>query len=186
MGSQHLGLFCCMLICSCEGLTGRSSLSPYIRHYEGLSYDRPGVHRQRHLLTKRATSPHQDRRALQLNFTAFHREFRLRLRRDTTGFSEEFKVVDEKGAIAANLSHLYSGTLEGEQDASCHGSLLLGQFEGSVRTSNGTYHIEPLHRYTSRPDEHHSIIYHEDDMDDAMHETKLLSVIGLEGSERMG
>ncbi|CAL8268968.1 unnamed protein product [Arctogadus glacialis] len=111
-----------------------------------------------HLLTKRATAPHQDR-ALRLNFTAFHREFRLRLRRDTSGFSEEFKVVDEKGAIAANLSHLYSGTLEGEQDASCHGSLLLGQFEGSVRTSNGTYHIEPLHRYTSRPDDHHSIIY---------------------------
>ncbi|XP_056459563.1 disintegrin and metalloproteinase domain-containing protein 10 [Gadus chalcogrammus] len=163
MGSQHLGLFCCMMICSCEGLTGRSSLSPYIRHYEGLSYDRPGVHRQHHLLTKRATAPHQDR-ALQLNFTAFHREFRLRLRRDTSGFSEEFKVVDEKGAITVNLSHLYSGTLEGEQDASCHGSLLLGQFEGSVRTSNGTYHIEPLHRYTSRPDDHHSIIYHEDDM----------------------
>jgi hypothetical protein len=36
------------------------------------------------------------------------------LRRDTSGFSEEFKVVDEKGAIAANLSHLYSGTLEGK------------------------------------------------------------------------
>ncbi|CAL8268970.1 unnamed protein product [Arctogadus glacialis] len=142
----------------------RGSLSPYIRRYEGLSYDRPGVHRQHHLLTKRATAPHQDR-ALRLNFTAFHRECPVAVDGGThRGFSEEFKVVDEKGAIAANLSHLYSGTLEGEQDASCHGSLLLGQFEGSVRTSNGTYHIEPLHRYTSRPDDHHSIIYHEDDM----------------------
>ncbi|KAK0132059.1 Disintegrin and metalloproteinase domain-containing protein 10 [Merluccius polli] len=163
MASQYFGLLCCMLICSCEVLTGAvSGLSPYIRHYEGLRYNRRDVH-QRHLLSKRAAGPHQDH-TLRLDFTAFHRKFRLRLRREASGFSEDFKVVAQNGSVAANLSHLYSGTVEGEHEASCHGSVLLGQFEGSVRTSNGTYHIEPLHRYTSRPAYHHSIIYHEDDV----------------------
>ncbi|KAJ4943207.1 hypothetical protein JOQ06_005712, partial [Pogonophryne albipinna] len=31
-------------------------------------------------------------------------------------------------------------------------------------TENGTYHIEPMERYTSTHTDHHSIIYHEDDM----------------------
>lgn len=41
------------------------------------------------------------------------RTFRLRLRRDAGTFSGDFKVVGEDGATTADLSHLYSGTLEG-------------------------------------------------------------------------
>ncbi|XP_024909927.1 disintegrin and metalloproteinase domain-containing protein 10 isoform X1 [Cynoglossus semilaevis] len=39
-----------------------------------------------------------------------------------------------------------------------------GQFEGTIYTNNGTYHIEPVHRYISNQTDHHSIIYHEDDI----------------------
>ncbi|XP_024859761.1 disintegrin and metalloproteinase domain-containing protein 10 isoform X2 [Kryptolebias marmoratus] len=33
-----------------------------------------------------------------------------------------------------------------------------------IHTENGTYHIEPVQRYISSPTDHHSIIYHEDDL----------------------
>lgn len=52
----------------------------------------------------------------------------------------------------------------GEPASACHGSVLQGQFEGTIHTENGTYHIEPSDRYTSSPADHHSIIYREDDM----------------------
>ncbi|XP_055796556.1 disintegrin and metalloproteinase domain-containing protein 10 [Salvelinus fontinalis] len=139
-----------------------NGISPFIRHYEGLSYDREALHR-RHRRAKRETQP-QDQ-TLQLDFRAFLRTFRLRLRRDTTGFTEPFEVFSENISSTADLSHLYSGELEDEKGSSCHGSVIQGQFEGSVLTANGTYYIEPVHRYTSQPTQHHSVIYHEDDMD---------------------
>uniref|UniRef100_A0A6Q2YM59 ADAM10 endopeptidase n=1 Tax=Esox lucius TaxID=8010 RepID=A0A6Q2YM59_ESOLU len=124
-------------------------------------YDREALQRE-HLRAKRETLP-QDQ-ALQLDFRAFHRTFRLRLRRDITGFTEPFTVLSKNVSSTADLSHLYSGQLEDETGSTCHGSVVDSQFEGSIRTANGTYHIEPLHRYTSQSSQHHSIIYHEDDM----------------------
>ncbi|XP_051928792.1 disintegrin and metalloproteinase domain-containing protein 10 [Hippocampus zosterae] len=154
---------CCLflLLVDCqERITGDLSfISPYIKHYEGLSYDRQDLHRK-HLLARRDAET--QRQVLDLDFTAFHRTFRLRLRRDAGTFSGDFKVVSEDGATAADLSHLYSGTLEGEHDSACHGSVLEGQFEGSIHTGNVTYHIEAAHRYNVT--DHHSIIYREDDM----------------------
>lgn len=47
-----------------------SSISPYIKHYEGLSYDREALHR-RHLRARRATAAQEN--TLKLDFTAFHR-----------------------------------------------------------------------------------------------------------------
>ncbi|KAM4629073.1 disintegrin and metalloproteinase domain-containing protein 10 [Polymixia lowei] len=151
-----------LLVHCCEWITGAvSGISPYIRHYEGLSYNREDLHRS-HQRARRSTQ--SQGHTLQLDFTAFHRTFRLHLRRDTTGFSEDFQVVGENGPTATDLSHVYSGTLEGEHGSSCHGSVLQGQFEGSIHTDNGTYHIDPVQRYTSSRRDHHSIIYHEDDM----------------------
>lgn len=51
-----------------------SSISPYIKHYEGLSYDREALHR-RHLRARRATASQEN--TLKLDFTAFHRWFHL-------------------------------------------------------------------------------------------------------------
>lgn len=47
-----------------------SGISPYIKYYEGLSYDREDLHRM-HLRARRATQSHEY--TLQLDFTAFHR-----------------------------------------------------------------------------------------------------------------
>ncbi|CAM9335868.1 unnamed protein product, partial [Lampetra planeri] len=116
----------------------------------------------RHLRVRRAIRP-QDH-TLQLDFTAFNRTFRLRLRRNAEAFSKNFQMFSEDGSSSTDLSHIYSGTLEGEHGSACYGSVLEGQFDGTIQTHNSIYHIEPIHRYTSTPTNQHSIIYHEDDM----------------------
>ncbi|XP_043985128.1 disintegrin and metalloproteinase domain-containing protein 10 isoform X1 [Gambusia affinis] len=160
MAVQHYWLM--LLLVSChEWIAGVGiSISPFIKNYEVLSYDRGDLHRK-HLRARRATQP--EGYTLDLDFTAFNRTFRLLLKQDSAGFSEEFTLVDEKGPTSVDLSHLYSGTVEGEDGSSCHGSVLQGQFEGTIHTQSGTYHIEPLHRYNSQTD-HHSIIYQEEDL----------------------
>ncbi|XP_022049988.2 disintegrin and metalloproteinase domain-containing protein 10 [Acanthochromis polyacanthus] len=164
MGVQHYGLLLLLLWLDChQWITGSVSvsISPYIKYYEGLSYDKEDLHRK-HLRAKRAAQS-QDY-TLHLDFTAFHRTFRLLLRQNAAEFSEKFRVVSENGSTSADLSHIYSGTLRGEHGSSCYGSMLQGQFEGTIHTDNGTFHVEPAYRYTSNPTDHHSIIYHEDDM----------------------
>lgn len=129
-----------------------SSISPYIKHYEGLSYDREALHRI-HLRARRATTSQEY--TLKLDFTAFHRwistsvhrharahahilhcsfslflflhiytciyqhlflflrNFRLHLKHDSEAFLDNFTVITETGSISADLSHMYSGILEG-------------------------------------------------------------------------
>ncbi|XP_061739217.1 disintegrin and metalloproteinase domain-containing protein 10 isoform X1 [Nerophis ophidion] len=154
---------CCLLIFLLHSQgpsTGAARLiSPYINHYEAISYDKQDLHRK-HLRVRRAAQPHTN--LLELDFTAFQRNFRLRLRRAAKDFSSDFKVISEDGATTPDLSHLYSGTLEGEDGSACHGSVLEGQFEGSIRSQNVTYHVEAAQRYEAS--DHHSIIYREEDM----------------------
>uniref|UniRef100_A0A8C5ET86 ADAM10 endopeptidase n=1 Tax=Gouania willdenowi TaxID=441366 RepID=A0A8C5ET86_GOUWI len=155
-----------MLLLLLDWITGvTSSISPYIKYYEGLSYDREDLHR-RHQRAKRTAPTEQPLHySLHLDFTAFHRSFHLLLRNDQAAFSKKFTILSRNDSMSADLSHIYSGTLEGEPDSGCHGSVIQGQFEGTIHTSNGTFHVEPVHRYLSSPTDHHSIIYHEDDME---------------------
>ncbi|XP_075879064.1 disintegrin and metalloproteinase domain-containing protein 10 isoform X2 [Nelusetta ayraudi] len=156
MAPQHCWLLL-LLLHGCKRITA-SDLSPFIGRFERLSYDREDLHRK-HLRARRdATS------LLQLDFTAFHRTFHLQLKPDAAGFSEDFTVNTEKGSTSADLSHIYSGTLEGENASTCYGSVLQGQFEGTIHTTDGAYHVESVQRYTSSPTDHHSIIYRDDDM----------------------
>ncbi|RXN06557.1 disintegrin and metallo ase domain-containing 10-like protein [Labeo rohita] len=131
-------------------------INKYIKHYEGLSYDRELINQQ-HQRIKRETHP--NKQELNVDFNAFQREFHLRLKPDANGFTEDFKVQSEDETQMVDLSHIYSGVLEGR------GSVLEGQFEGSIKTANGTFYVEPIDRYSTSKTDHHSIIYHEDDVD---------------------
>ncbi|XP_058495445.1 disintegrin and metalloproteinase domain-containing protein 10 isoform X2 [Solea solea] len=161
MGVQLHWLLLLLVVCRKLIADAVSDISPYIKHHEGLSYDRGDLHKM-HLRARRSTQPEEH--TLQLDFPAFHKTFRLRLKRNAEAFSQDFMVASENGSSSADLSHIYSGTLEGEHGSVCHGSVLQGQFEGTIHTDDGTYHIEPVHRYTSNHTDHHSIIYHEDHM----------------------
>uniref|UniRef100_A0A672MP65 Si:ch1073-396h14.1 n=1 Tax=Sinocyclocheilus grahami TaxID=75366 RepID=A0A672MP65_SINGR len=156
----------CFILVSILSHTGSSLLFrsglKYIKHYEGLSYDRDLI-KQQHQRIRRETHP--NKQELHLNFNAFQREFHLRLKPDVNGFTEDFKVQSEDETQMVDLSHIYSGAVEGnESEFSCQGSVLEGQFEGSITTANGTFYVEPIDRYTTSNTDDHSIIYHEDDV----------------------
>uniref|UniRef100_A0A3P9J7M5 ADAM10 endopeptidase n=1 Tax=Oryzias latipes TaxID=8090 RepID=A0A3P9J7M5_ORYLA len=124
------------------------------RHKEG----RPDI-RQDHggssLLCDAAASPHSG-----MDGGTFH----LILSRDASVFSEDFSVESGNGSASVDLSHLYSGSLKGERGSACYGSVLQGQFEGTIQTGNRTYYIESVHRSTGSPTDRLSIIYRKDDM----------------------
>uniref|UniRef100_A0A672QI31 ADAM10 endopeptidase n=1 Tax=Sinocyclocheilus grahami TaxID=75366 RepID=A0A672QI31_SINGR len=133
----------------------------YIKCHEGLSYDRELI-KQQHQRIRRETHP--NKQELLLDFNAFQREFHLRLKPDVNSFTEDFKIQSEDETQMVDLSHIYSGALKDEKESSCQGSVLEGQFEGSITTANGTFYVEPTDRYTTSNTDHHSIIYHEDDV----------------------
>ncbi|MCJ8737630.1 hypothetical protein PDJAM_G00026370 [Pangasius djambal] len=138
-------------------------IGQFLRYYESLSYDRTAL-LQQHQRVRRHLDP--ETQVLHLDLEAFQKVFRLRLKPDSDGFAEDFKVLSSNQSWQGDLSHIYSGVLEDEVGSSCQGSVLDGQFEGSIKTSNGTFYIESMQRYTSKSTENHSIIYHEDDIDD--------------------
>uniref|UniRef100_UPI00358EFA1F disintegrin and metalloproteinase domain-containing protein 10 isoform X2 n=1 Tax=Myxine glutinosa TaxID=7769 RepID=UPI00358EFA1F len=138
-------------------------LGKYIRHFEGLSYSMLDLH-DKHHRAKRALF--HDDKIVHLNFHAHGRHFNLRLKRDTSLFTEDF--VEDSGSHGAlhDTSHIYSGEIYGEDSSMCHGSIINGRFEGFVSTYAGAYYIEPVERYFPKDDMHfHSVMYHENDID---------------------
>ncbi|KAI4872957.1 hypothetical protein NFI96_023641 [Prochilodus magdalenae] len=137
----------------------------FIKYYEYLSYDKNTI-LQQHQRLKRHLQP--QKQELHIDFEAFHRAFHLRLKQDFGGFTDDFMVYSGNESWTGDLSHIYSGMLEDDHGSSCQGSILDGQFEGSIHTTNGTFFVESMHKYTNKQSDHHSIIYHEDDVDDSL------------------
>uniref|UniRef100_A0A9J7Z6Z5 Disintegrin and metalloproteinase domain-containing protein 10 n=1 Tax=Cyprinus carpio carpio TaxID=630221 RepID=A0A9J7Z6Z5_CYPCA len=98
------------LLCSLRSARGYygNPLSKYIRHYEGLSYDRDLLHSQ-HQRAKRALSLQE--RELQLEFHAHGRHFSLRMKRDTRLFSDDFKLEMSGQELDYDTSHIYTGEI---------------------------------------------------------------------------
>ncbi|XP_064192462.1 disintegrin and metalloproteinase domain-containing protein 10-like isoform X2 [Anguilla rostrata] len=154
-----LFLFHC--IRNADGVYG-NPLTKYVQHYEGLSYDTDALH-TKHQRAKRALS-HEDK-FVHLDFQAHGRYFNLRMKRDTTLFSQDFKVEMSGEEMHYDTSHIYTGELFGEQGSLSHGSIVDGKFEGFIQTRQGTFYVEPTERYLKDRDvPYHSIIYHEKDI----------------------
>ncbi|KAI5609866.1 disintegrin and metalloproteinase domain-containing protein 10 isoform X1 [Silurus asotus] len=153
-----------------------------VRYYESLSYDRIAL-LQQHRRVRRHLAP--ETQELHLDFEAYQKVFRLRLKPDFDGFAEDFKVQSSNQSWKGDLPHMYSGVLEDEVGSSCQGSVLDGQFEGSIKTSNGTFFIEPMQRYTSESTDDHSVIYHEDDINDLPTEVSRAGFCGTDQLQRL-
>lgn len=63
-----------------------------------------------HLRAKRSLS--QDN-AVHLSFNAHRKNFRLRLKRDTSVFSDDLEIHDDSGQLDLDTSHIYEGHLIG-------------------------------------------------------------------------
>ena len=91
-----------------------SRLNEYINNYEILDYSSNEIH-EKHLRVKRWAGVSESPE-IHINFNAHNKQFHLRLRRDTSVFSDNLQVDGD--ALAPNeeldTSHLYSGHLQGE------------------------------------------------------------------------
>lgn len=141
-------------------------LNEYIRHYEEASYSRAEMVRA-HQRSKRSVDGRGAH--IQLGFRAHGREFRVRLKRDTTGFSEGLEVVgSDNKPVQASLSHIYQGHLLGEPESTVFGSLHDGVFEGKIISKYDSYYVEKASRYfpENKNSSFHSVIYKESDVED--------------------
>ncbi|XP_032992769.1 disintegrin and metalloproteinase domain-containing protein 10-like [Lacerta agilis] len=134
----------------------------YVKSHEGLSYDREDLEKMH-----REAKEEGDGRSILFEFQAYRRVFRLRLWRDRSVFARGIEITKRNGdAGPTDLSFIYSGILEGEPGSSCHGSIINGLFEGSIRTQNGTYYVESARTpFSSQTSPTHSFIHHESDLD---------------------
>ncbi|XP_078054184.1 disintegrin and metalloproteinase domain-containing protein 10-like [Mustelus asterias] len=148
-------------------------LNPLIKRFEGLSYDRDVIGSQ-HFQVKRSLHEEEPsihlrfaaHQTIHLRFTAHQRKFHLRLKRDWSMFTEDFRMKTGSGLESADLSHIYSGDLQGDRGSFCHGSIIDGRFEGFIQTQEGMYYIEPIEQYLQEENlDVHSLIYHQDDID---------------------
>ncbi|CAG0921849.1 unnamed protein product [Notodromas monacha] len=117
-------------------------LSKSVGYYEILSYPPEPVHEQHHRV-KRSQQPEVE--TVEIDFNSHGKDFRLRLRRDTTTFTDSYRQrtsADEEDATI-DLTHLYSGYLKDVPGSTVYGSVWDGVFEGNIETpEDGTYFIE--------------------------------------------
>ncbi|NP_001161497.1 disintegrin and metalloproteinase domain-containing protein 10 precursor [Saccoglossus kowalevskii] len=138
----------------------------HLKQFQFLKYDRTDLH-ERHLRAKRsADSRVESHKTVELKFSAYNRDFHLRLKRDTVLFHPDFVLESSShGVINYDTSHFYTGKLKDEPSSHIHGSILDGLFEGKVYTGRHQYYIEPASLYGEESKEFHSIIYEDDDVD---------------------
>ncbi|GLV46266.1 kuzbanian [Carabus blaptoides fortunei] len=138
-------------------------LNEYISHYEPLSYDHEEVHKN-HLRVRRSVT--QPDNAVHLSFQALGRDFRLRLKRDVSTFSDQLEVLGPSGALQVDIAHIYHGHLVDELDSSVFGSIIDGVFEGKIVSATGSFYVEKARHYFPPHQNFHSVIYNENHVED--------------------
>ncbi|XP_041458780.1 disintegrin and metalloproteinase domain-containing protein 10-like [Lytechinus variegatus] len=155
-------------------------LNEHILHYEGLNYDTAHVNIQ-HRRVARSTDIQQ---RVEIKFNAHGRDFHLRLKRDVSTFSKEFRVVTSQGEIPMPFQDapMYIGELVDEIDTYCHGTVREGKFEGRIQIpqSQEYYSVEPSSRYLEGAD-FHSVIYKDEDVVQAETKDDGLGSCGVKG-----
>uniref|UniRef100_T1IMD0 ADAM10 endopeptidase n=1 Tax=Strigamia maritima TaxID=126957 RepID=T1IMD0_STRMM len=142
-----------------------AQFNKYITHFEPLTYNSEEIH-SHHLRHERSINSNP---CVNIKFHAHGRHFHLRLRRDVSIFAPDLQVDSPTGILNQfNTSHIYEGTLWGEENTKAFGSIRNGIFDGNIHTEKGTYYVERTNKYFSdeRAQRFHSLIYHERDIKD--------------------
>ncbi|KAJ7394089.1 Disintegrin and metalloproteinase domain-containing protein 10 [Desmophyllum pertusum] len=142
-----------------SALSYRRPLGDFINHYETLDYDTTPVLDQ-HARVRRST-PNSDHR-IELNLKTQQREFRIRLRRDTELFTDDFAVENSD----FDPAKVVTGDVEGHKDSLVHGFISDdGVFEGKIHVGNDEYFVESAKQYfKDAPKDFHSVIYESRDV----------------------
>ncbi|KAL3886424.1 hypothetical protein ACJMK2_026416 [Sinanodonta woodiana] len=152
----------CTLVLELKVCSGGSNLDDYILHYEELNYDSADLH-QRHLRSKRSTDG-----VVHLAFDAFGRNFKLRLRRDSSIFTPQHMMKEDDGTLrSVDLSFLYTGEVVGISGSKVDGAIIQGIFRGEIHIPGDTvYYIEVNNRFNESQisANHHSVIYRDKDL----------------------
>ncbi|XP_075749240.1 disintegrin and metalloproteinase domain-containing protein 10-like [Rhipicephalus microplus] len=147
--------------------SGAEELGPFLRNYELLSY--PGwqmdASSSSHRVKRSVKEPSE---TIHVHFKAHGRDFHLVLRRDFSAFADNFVMRTTSGPVDANLSHIYSGYIEGDPGSHVYGSVIGGVFEGRISTSDGrVFYAEAAWKYAGRLPENsdgHTVFYAADDV----------------------
>ncbi|KAJ8311382.1 hypothetical protein KUTeg_010737, partial [Tegillarca granosa] len=129
--------------------------SDYINYFEPVYYDEQELHTQHKIVQRSPDS------TLRLDFHAFGRSFKIRLKSDSSVFSPDLIVEDSHGPISFDTRGSYVGKLE-EEKSFVHGIITSsGHFEGMIKLPVDTYVIERAvhHGNGLEPGAFHSVIY---------------------------
>ncbi|KAK8785492.1 hypothetical protein V5799_008139 [Amblyomma americanum] len=137
-------------------------LNHFVRHYEPLSYEPVDVHGRARWKRSAHHRSRPEERSVEVAFTALKREFRLRLVRDRTSFTDDFMLVTNRGPVDVNLDHLYSGRVVGHPDSRVVGAIMGGVFVGRIALpwEDEEYHVERASRFFPATNgSFHSVLY---------------------------
>ncbi|XP_075550094.1 disintegrin and metalloproteinase domain-containing protein 10-like [Dermacentor variabilis] len=139
-------------------LVSARALNDFVLHYEPLAYEPISVGSRR---WKRSAAQHQAPLRVELAFRSYKREFRLRLERDPSAFSEDFTIETHRGPVLDSLEHLYSGHVVGAPDSRVVGSIIGGVFSGriSLPREGEEFYVERAGHFAQDSAPFHSLIY---------------------------
>nr|XP_037278273.1 disintegrin and metalloproteinase domain-containing protein 10-like [Rhipicephalus microplus] len=144
-------------------MTVRNELGPFIRNYELLSYPTRRASNDSVRRVKRGAEHWSN--AERVRFKALGREFRLVLHPDLSSFSEDFVMTTSGGAVDVDLSHIFSGHIEGDPGSRVFGSVVDGVFHGRISAASGhTFYAEPAWMYSALQEKGHTVFYSEEDV----------------------
>ncbi|KAL1431490.1 hypothetical protein MTO96_014135 [Rhipicephalus appendiculatus] len=140
------------------------ALNDFVLHYEPLSYEPVSVGSRR---WKRSAARPQAPHRVELAFRSHNREFRLRLERDRSAFTDDFTIETRRGPESDSLDHLYSGDVVGAPDSRVVGSIIGGVFSGRIslpREGEDFYVERAGHFFQDSVPPFHSLIYSANDV----------------------
>lgn len=105
-----------------------------------------------------------DDNSVNLNFRAFDRQFKLRLKPDKQIFADDFVVESEGKQYNFDRNIVMKGTLADEPDSEVYGTILNDKFHGKIISKGEEYYVEPSKPYFISPEKFHSVIYRKSDV----------------------
>lgn len=139
------------------GTSDPRPLGAFIKDFEPLNYDTAHLHSTH----SRAVSKDSD---YEMQFDAFGKQHRLRLRQDKRIFTPDAVIQTGNGKpIDIDRSSFLTGEVVGEPGSKVHGVMEDGVFRGKIMGSKDSYYVEPAKRYIKDP-KFHSVIYNDKDV----------------------